>query len=155
MGEYQMGNGKLIEMHGDHCVSMLGLHLVWCTKYRKPVLTGEVELTVRNMIGQAAKDNGWRCITVEIMPDHVHVFLQIQHTDAPVHVLRMLKSITAVAVFTSFPKLKGQKFWGSGLWSRGAYYGSGGQVSQETITAYIQNQKKKETAGINMAVSTE
>ena len=136
--------GELTEKHSDHAVSMLGLHLVWCTKYRKPLLDPpEVELLVRNTIGQACAEYGWVCIELEVMPDHIHLFIQTNHTDRPVDVVRTLKSLTALAVFTAFPKLKAQKLWGHGVWSRGAYYGSVGNVSQQTIARYIQEQKTK------------
>ena len=151
--------GRLVEKHVDHAVSMLGLHLIWCTKYRKPVLAQPpVQILVKNIIGQACAEYGWICIDVEVMPDHVHLFVQINHTDRPADVLRTLKSLTAVAVFTAFPKIKAQKCWGSGLWSRGAYYASVGNVSQETISKYIQEQTKKgdrvSSAETSSAVST-
>ena len=135
---------KLVEKRVDRAVSMLGLHLVWCTKYRKPLLSQTpVEVLVKNVIGQACAEYGWICVDIEVMPDHVQLFIQVNHTDRPVDVLRTLKSLTAVAVFTAFPKIKAQKCWGSGLWSRGAYYASVGNVSQETISRYIQEQTKK------------
>lgn len=126
-----------------HCVSMLGLHLVWCTKYRKPVLIGSVEVVVRQTIAQACVHNKWDCLSIEIMPDYVHLFVQINYTDTPSTVVKTLKSVSAVAAFYSHPSLKQQKFWGTGLWSRGSYYGSVGQVSQETILKYIEEQKTK------------
>lgn len=135
--------GKLIEKQDNHSVSKIGYHLIWCTKYRKPVLVNEVELTVRNIIGQACTEYGWRCVELEIMPDHVHLFIQTSPSDTPVYIVKTLKSLTAVAVFSTFPKLKSQKFWGSGLWSKGSYYATVGDVSQETIIKYIQNQKQK------------
>ena len=134
--------GKLIEKQDKHSVSKIGYHLVWCTKYRKPVLVNEVELTVRNIIGQACTEYGWRCVELEIMPDHVHLFIQTNPSDTPVDIVKTLKNLTAVAVFSTFPKLKSQKFWGSGLWSKGSYYATVGDASQETIIKYIQNQKK-------------
>jgi putative transposase len=77
------------------------------------------------------------------MPDHVHLFAQINPTDTPTDVVKILKALTAVSVFDLYPTLKGNKFWGSGLWSRGTYYGTTGNVSQETIVKYIENQKTK------------
>ena len=128
---------------GSHSVHQIGLHLVWCTKYRKPVLDDVKSILIKQVVGQVCIDNEWTCHTIEVMPDHVHLFLQIAPTDAPCDVVRILKSITATAIFATYPKLKGTNFWGSGLWSRGTYYGSVGSVSQEAIIKYIENQKTK------------
>ena len=77
------------------------------------------------------------------MPDHIHIFLQAYPTDSPESIIRTLKSISALAIFTACPSLKKQKFWGSGLWSKGTYYASIGVCSQETIQKYIEEQKIK------------
>lgn len=136
--------GKLEERHENHAVTLLGAHLVWCTKYRKQVLgDAAVALLVKNTIGQACIEYGWCCIDLEVMPDHVHLFLQYSHTESLCCIVKTLKSLTAVAVFTAFPTIRAQKFWGSGLWSRGSYYGSVGNVSQETISNYIKEQKER------------
>ena len=76
------------------------------------------------------------------MPEHVHLFVSAPPTIAPNTIAKTIKSILAVAVFREFPTLKKQRFWGSGLWSDGCYYGSAGTVSAETIKRYIENQKE-------------
>lgn len=139
---YKVKDSQLIELWKDnHSVSKLGFHIVWCTKYRHPVLTGGVELATRRILAETCREYGWACRSIEIMPDYVHLFIQIQPTERLTDVVRTLKSISAVAIFCKFPDLKANKFWGSGLWSKGTYYGSVGQVSQETIIKYIENQK--------------
>jgi putative transposase len=75
-----------------------------------------------------------------LMPDHVHIFVQANHLTAPVEIAKTLKSISAVYIFTKFPALKGRKFWGSGLWSRGTYYGSVGDTNEEVVKNYIETQ---------------
>ena len=70
---------------------------------------------------------------METMPDHVHIFLSAPPTVAPTEIVRTLKSITTNKVFCSIPSLKKRYFWGSGLWSRGYYIGTAGNVSAETI----------------------
>ena len=69
---------------------------------------------------------------IEVMPEHVHIFLEASPDEAPSSIARTLKSISAVHIFTAFPKLKERKFWGSGLWSRGCYTGVSGQSQRKT-----------------------
>ena len=61
----------------------LGLHVVWCPKYRRRVLGGRVAVRLRELIEQKATEKGWEIIAVEVMPDHVHVFVRVGPTDAP------------------------------------------------------------------------
>jgi putative transposase len=70
------------------------------------------------------------------------LFVSFPPKIAPVVVARTVKSILAIAVFRQFPSLKRKRFWGSGLWSRGTYYGSAGTVSGATIMRYIEQQKE-------------
>ena len=125
----------------NNCVHELGIHLVFCTKYRKAVFTGIKEVTLRHILAQTCAEYGWRVEALEIMPDHVHLFVQVGPEDRPNDISRTLKSISAAVMFEKFPDLKGRKFWGSGLWSRGTYYGSVGNVNEETIKEYINKQK--------------
>jgi putative transposase len=87
---------------------------------------------------------GWELQEIEVMPDHVHIFVQADHMTAPVEIAKILKSISAVHIFHTFPKLKGRKFWGSGLWSRGTYYATVGHISEDAIRRYIESQKKRQ-----------
>lgn len=134
-------SSRLVEISHNHSISKLGYHIVFCPKFRKPILEPSVEMELRQIFGQIALTYKWKIHAMEIMPDHVHLFLQVLPTDRLVDVVKTLKSISAVHIFNQFPKLKQQKFWGTGLWSRGAYYATVGSVSEEAIQHYIKNQK--------------
>jgi len=125
----------------NNCVHEIGLHLIFCTKYRKKIFTEIKEVELRHILSQTCAEYNWKIETLEIMPDHVHLFIQISPVDRPTDISRTLKSISAVLMFEKFPELKGRKFWGTGLWSRGTYYGSVGNVNEETIRKYIENQR--------------
>lgn len=125
----------------NNCIHELGLHLIFCTKYRKSIFTGVIEIELREILGQTCAEYGWKVQALEIMPEHVHLFIQVGPGDRPNDISRILKSISAVHIFGQFPKLKGRKFWGSGLWSRECYYGSVGNVNEETISRYVESQK--------------
>jgi putative transposase len=133
-----------MEMRRDaHSVSELGYHLVWVTKYRHPVLDGAVGVVCKNIIAETCAAYGWDLKEIEVMPDHVHVFVQAGPSAAPSEIASTLKSISAVRVFYAYPSLKGRKFWGSGLWSPSTYYGSVGHISEDTVRRYIQTQKTR------------
>jgi putative transposase len=125
----------------DHSVYNLNYHIVLVTKYRNKVLFGPVEAFLKTQMYHICTTYGWEILALEVMPDHVHLFVSFPPKIAPVVVARTIKSILAIAVFRQFPSLKRKRFWGSGLWSRGTYYGSAGTVSGATIMRYIEQQK--------------
>ena len=63
------------------------------------------------------------------MPDHIYLFISAPPTIAPTELVKILKSASANEMFKAFPSLKKNKFWGSGLWSKGYYIGTAGAVS--------------------------
>lgn len=127
----------------NHAVFSLGYHIIWCPKYRHKVLIGAVEVELKRILAETCTVYGWLLQEIEVMSDHVHIFVQADHLTAPVEIAKTLKSISAVHIFKTFPKLKGKKFWGSGLWSRGTYYASVGHISEDAIRRYIETQKDR------------
>jgi putative transposase len=103
----------------------------------------KIETHIKEQIPILCQQYGWEQLALEVMPEHIHLFVSAPPATAPVTIASTLKSILAVSVFKTFPTLKQKKFWGSGLWSDGTYYGSAGTVSAETIKKYIENQKDK------------
>ena len=67
------------------------------------------------------------------MPDHIYLFISAPPTIAPTELVKVLKSVSSNEMFKAFPSLKKNKFWGSGLWSKGYYIGTAGAVSSEII----------------------
>lgn len=131
------------ERHNSHSVSRLAYHIVWCTKFRHDVIDDQVELVIKNTLGQACLTYGWKMTEFNTDKDHVHVLVEAGPSEAPSVIARTLKSLSAIQVFTHFPKLKGRKFWGSGLWSPSTFYGSVGDTNEGVIRDYIKNQKKR------------
>jgi putative transposase len=131
-----------VKIYNDnHCVHEIAYHIIFCTKYRHPIIKDAVEIELKKILAETCEQYGWKLETMETMPDHVHLFIRTDHMTAPVEIAKTLKSISAVYLFTTFPKLKAKKFWGSGLWSRSTYYGAVGHVSEETVKKYIEDQQ--------------
>jgi len=125
----------------SHSKYNINYHLVWCPKYRHQILTGLVEAYLKKLIYNICDHYKYEVLSMEIMPDHIHLFVSVKPYISPTEVVKTIKSITAVWIFKKFPNLKKRKFWGSGLWSKGYYVGTAGAVSAETIQKYIDNQK--------------
>ena len=87
----------------NNSVSSLQYHIIWCTKYRHPIPTGAVEVEAKTIPAQVCAEYGWTLKAIEVMPDHVHLFLEASPDEAPSTIARTLKSISAVHIFTAFP----------------------------------------------------
>ena len=131
------------EKHTTHSTYKIGYHLVWETKCENVVLNERIALSVKRILAQTCDTYGWLMPEVEVMPDRVHCFVQAPPKYSPEEIVRTLKSISALGIFTEFPEIKGEKFWGSGLWSKKYYVGTVGDMSKDVVLKYIQNQKVK------------
>jgi putative transposase len=77
--------------HGAHTVFEIHLHLVWTTKYRKPVLAGPVGLRVRELIRQICREADTDIIKGHVSRDHVHLFVSIPPQVAVSRLVQRLK----------------------------------------------------------------
>jgi putative transposase len=87
-------------------VCSLGLHLVWCPKYRRRVLGGRVARRLDELLNAIADQHGWQIVAHEVMPDHVHLFVRVGPTDVPGAVVRAFKGRTARVLRQEFPHLR-------------------------------------------------
>jgi putative transposase len=119
-------------------VFSLKYHLVWCPKYRKRILTNALEKRLRELLYRKAKEIKATIHALEIMPDHVHMFVESDPTTAPARLAAQFKGYTSHQLREEFPWLKSYL---PCLWSRSYYIGSIGAVSETTVKRYIENQK--------------
>lgn len=124
-----------------HAVYDLKYHFVWIPKYRKQILVGEVAEAAREILQRVAEAYDMEIDTMEVMEDHVHVFLSAPPRYAPARVVQILKSLSAQALFARCPWLR-RKLWGGELWGDGYFVRSvGDAVTAEIIRRYIRYQK--------------
>jgi putative transposase len=121
-------------------VSNLHYHLVWCPKYRRPVLTGAIEARLKNLLEEKAAAMDVRIEALDVMADHVHLLVTAPPTDAPQHLANQFKGYTSRVLRQEFPHLRSRL---PSLWTRSYYVGSAGHVSEETIREYIASQKDR------------
>lgn len=119
-------------------VFTLKYHLVWCPKYRKKILGGELKNRLEKLLYEKVDELGGQIHALEIMPDHVHMFFEADPTLAPAQIAAQFKGYTSRVLREEFPWLKSRL---PSLWSRSYYVGSVGHVSEATVKKYIENQK--------------
>lgn len=122
-----------------HTVYELHYHFVFITKYRKPVLRGEVALEVREMIRQICRGNDIEILAGHVRPDHVHLLLSVPPQLAPSRVMQAIKGKTSHRLLMNWKRLR-EQFWGRHLWGRGYFVCSSGNVTDEMIAEYIRTQ---------------
>ena len=121
-------------------VFSLKYHIVWCPKYRKNVLVDPVDKRLKELLYYQTKKYNMEIHSLEIMPDHVHVFIEADVTMCVAEITNRLKGYTSKMLRDEFKFLRTRL---PTLWSRSYYAGTVGHVSEATIKKYIENQKGK------------
>jgi putative transposase len=119
-------------------VFSLQFHLVWCPKYRRPVLTPPVDGRVQALLAAIADEHGMTIRAAEVMPDHVHLFVEADPTLCVAEIVNRFKGRTSRLLREEFPALRSRL---PTLWSRSYFAASVGAVSEATIRRYIDAQK--------------
>lgn len=127
-------------VNSNTSVYNLGYHIIWCPKYRRKVLINGIENKLKEII--ISKCNELDCYVHElnIMPDHVHLFVKTKPTIAPHFLIQQIKGISSRILRNEFKELKRKM---PSMWTRSYFIESVGHISQETIEKYIQEQKNK------------
>ncbi len=129
-----------------HAVYDLKYHLVWVPKYRAQILGKEVGEYVKDVFQQIAEAYDFHIDTMEVMEDHVHVFIEAPPAYAPARIVQILKSISAREVFKKYPNMR-KAMWSGMIWEDGYYVRSvGDKVTAEVIRKYIRYQKHERTS---------
>ena len=116
----------------------INYHLVWCPKYRRPVLVGLVASRLLELFGEIADKWDLELIAQEVMPDHIHLFVSAPPKYSPAKVAQLFKGTTSRVIRLEFPEIKQHIRKAGTLWSPGYYVGTAGNVSAEVIRRYIE-----------------
>ena len=121
------------------CVYNLGYHLIWCTKYRRKVLVDGIDEYLKECLMEKAVQNEWQIEQMEVMPEHVHIFIKATPIDSIAYIVAQLKGYSSHKLRERYPEI-----WKRlpNLWTRSYYAESCGSLSGENIKKYIENQKR-------------
>ena len=125
---------------GAHTKTDLKVHLIWIPKYRKKVLTGPVAIRTRDLLRQIAMEHELEIISGKVAKDHIHMFISYRPTQNISKIMQWLKGISSRILLQEFAHLRKQ-FWGRHLWARGYLAVSSGNITDEMIQQYIEEQE--------------
>ena len=127
----------------SHTIYECKYHLVFCPKYRRPILKDEIREYVRGEIGNLLRQKeGIEVMEMNVQSDHIHLVVWIPPKYAVSAVMGYLKGKLAIRLLQKYERL-GKQFWGRHLWGRGYCVSTVG-IDEERIREYVQWQEKKE-----------
>ena len=101
----------------SHSVYDLKLHFVWITKYRKPVLFGDVAIRLRDLIREICKTMDIEIIKGHVSKDHVHLFVSVPPYHSVSQVMKRIKGKTSRRLLSE-SRILAKQCWGRHLWAR-------------------------------------
>ncbi len=125
--------------HTDHSiVYSCQYHVIFCPKYRRKVLTDALAVRLKELILSKQADYGYAVIEMEVLPDHVHLLLDVDPRIGINVVVAKIKGFTSHELRNEFPWLKKRL---PTLWTRSKFIASVGAVTLDVVQQYIENQK--------------
>ena len=91
---------------GNSCIFNVNYHIVFCPKYRKAVLTEKIKEDLELIFKSVISSNDWKLLQMEIMPDHIHLFISAHPQTSPMEIVKKLKGISARLIFKKYPKIE-------------------------------------------------
>lgn len=127
----------------SHTIYDHKFHIVFCTKYRKKILRGELAMRIREIIRRVCEEFGVQILKGNILSNHVHLLVSIPPHHAVSKIVQHMKGVSSRKVQQEFAELRKQ-YWGRHFWAIGFFSATAGAVSDETIKDYIEHQDDDE-----------
>ncbi len=113
-------------------------HIVWCPKYRRKVLIGNVETRLKELLIETCASMKVDIIEMELMPDHVHILIELDPQFGVHRAIKQMKGRSSKILREEFPHLKTKL---PTLWTNSYFVSTAGEVPLSVIKQYIENQK--------------
>lgn len=125
--------------YGSHTVYDIEYHVVWTTKYRYRILRGKIARRLRELIRQGCEARNIKIVRGNIRGEHVHLLISCPPTIAPSKIMQYLKGRSSKMLQEEFKELR-QRYWGQHLWAAGYFCRTVGDVTEEDIKRYVEEQ---------------
>lgn len=113
-------------------------HVVWCPKYRRKVLVGKIETRLKEIIQETCAELSVEVIEMELMPDHVHLLLEVDPQLGIHKVVKRIKGVSSRILRQEFQELRTKL---PTLWTNSYFVSTVGGAPLEVIKQYIESQK--------------
>lgn len=123
-----------------HMVYSCQYHVIFCPKYRRSVLVGGIDDRLKELIIEKQGEYGYTVLDMEIMPDHVHLLIDVNPKIGVFSAVNKIKGYTSKTIRGEFPNMRKRI---PTLWTRSKFISSVGAVTLEVVKRYIENQKGK------------
>jgi putative transposase len=124
----------------ETCVFLINYHLIWCPKRRRRILVGLLKERLERILRETAPELESEVLALEVMPDHLYLFLSATPQWAPNQLVGRLKGKSARLLRQEFPVLLRMP----SLWTRSFFCSTAGNVSSESIKRYIAEQATRD-----------
>lgn len=126
--------------HTNTTVSLINYHFVFCPRYRRKIfLIPKVEQRFKELVELKCKELGIEIIAIECDKDHTHMFLNCLPIQSPSDIMHQIKGYTSKNLRDEFSQLSKMP----SLWTRSYFVSTAGNVCNDTIKRYVENQKKR------------
>lgn len=123
-----------------HLVYSCQYHVIFCPKYRRKVLTGNIAERLKELILEKQEEFQYEILDMEVMPDHVHLLIDVDPKIGVYSVISIIKGYTSKQLREEFPELKKKL---PTLWTLSKFISSVGSVTLDVVKKYIEEQKNK------------
>ena len=139
----------------SHGYGQITYHIVLVPKYRYRVFcNNQLKKDCESILNDICIEQGYKIHAMEIVEDHVHLFLEFHPSVSLSKVVQYLKGGSSYRLFRLHPELK-KRYWGGSLWSSGKFFRSVGNVTADTIKHYIKESQGKTKAEFQSRRSRE
>lgn len=129
--------------HGRGYVYSIQYHLVWCVKYRRKILTIEIEKDLIEILNKIAKDNNFEILECSGDLDHIHLLINCFPQHYIPDMIKALKGVSARLLMKKYGEYINEMLWGGHLWNPSYFIATVSENTEKQIREYIQNQKEK------------
>lgn len=122
----------------NNVVYRCAYHVVWCPKYRRPVIHGEIDERLKQIVREVCAERLCNLIELETMPEHVHLLVECDPQYGVHRLVKQIKGRSSRLLRQEFPSLKSRL---PTLWTNSYFVATVGDAPLEVVKRYVANQR--------------